>query len=187
MKRILLICSVLALAGCATVGGGTHEDNNLFQPTPTTATAPDTPFHASGRISVNVGGKGQYGNFNWDHSAQHDELNLLSPLGNTVARLTRDGDGVKLQADGKVRQAADVQELTSQTLGWALPLDNLSWWIRGRTAPGMDAATDPDGSLEQQGWKIHFVAGDPGNTVPKRVDLMREGLTIKLVTDQWQP
>ena len=182
MTRLLPLCLLLALAGCASV-----HDNNLFQPTPTTASAPDTPFHASGRISVNYDGKGQYGNFNWDHSAKRDELNLLSPIGSTVARLTRDSDGVTLQADGKTRQAADVQELTSQALGWALPLDNLAWWIRGRIAPGTDVATASDGSLLQQGWQIRFLAGETGSTIPKRIDLIRQGLTIKLVTDQWQP
>jgi outer membrane biogenesis lipoprotein LolB len=68
-----------------------------------------------------------------------------------------------------------------------LPLDNLAWWIRGRSAPGQEMATSADGSLLQQGWQIHFQAGDQGSAVPKRVDLVRENLKIKLVTDQWQP
>jgi outer membrane lipoprotein LolB len=188
MTRILLVGLLALLTGCASVKQQFHqEDNNLYRPTPTTAEMLDTPFHASGRIAVQYDGKGQYGNFNWDHSAQHDELNLLSPLGNTVARLTRDDGGVTLQADGKVQQAADVETLTSQMLGWALPLDNLAWWIRGRSAPGQEIATSADGSLLQQGWQIHFQAGDQGGAVPKRVDLVRENLKIKLVTDQWQP
>src|SRR5207244_1945489 len=111
---------------------------------------------------------------------------LLSPAGSTVARLTRDASGVQLQSGGKTRQAADVQQLTADALGWELPLDNLAWWIRGQAAPGIASATSSDGSLQQQGWQIRFVVGEPGSAVPKRVDMMREGLSIKLVTDQWQ-
>lgn len=182
--RILLLSSVLLVAGCATPA--LEEDkSNLFRPTPTTAQ--DTPFHASGRIAVNYDGKGQYGNFNWAHSPSHDELNLVSPLGSTVAKLTRDGNGVQLQSGGKTQQANDVQQLTANTLGWELPLDNLSWWIRGHPAPGVESETSADGSLQQQGWKIRFVAGEPGSAVPRRVDMLREGLSIKLITDQWQP
>lgn len=176
---------VLLLAGCAT--SAVEDKNNLFQPTPYTASAQDTPFHAAGRISVNYDGKGQYGNFKWAHSSKSDELNLLSPIGSTVARLTRDASGVSLQSGGKTHQATDVQQLTADALGWELPLDNLSWWIRGRAAPGVAAETGADGSLQQQGWKIRFIAGEPGSAVPKRVDMAREGLTIKLVTDDWQP
>lgn len=177
--RMLGLALVLLLAGCATP--------QAFPPVPVSSVAQDTPFQARGRISVNYDGKGQYGNFSWNHSAARDELDLLSPLGNTVARISRDASGVQLQSGGKTQQAADVAQLTAAALGWALPLDNLAWWIRGRAAPGIVAASGSDGSLQQQGWQIRFTAGEAGSVVPRRVDMTREGLTIKLVTDQWQP
>lgn len=182
MKRVAVIMLLgLLLAGCAS------QDNILFRPSVSAADEMDRPFDASGRLSVEAHGRSQMGNFEWQHALDQDALSINSPLGNTVARLTRDPHGVVLEADGKRWLAPDVEILMQQRLGWSLPLDNLVWWIRGWPAPDLPVSHDADGNLLQQGWRIRFLTdAQQSGPYPRRVDLSRDGVNIRLITSNWQ-
>ncbi|UTH76535.1 lipoprotein insertase outer membrane protein LolB [Chromobacterium sp. IIBBL 290-4] len=180
MSRFLaLIFAAVLLVGCASEAP--------FRAPVSSASAVDTPFNVSGRLSATLDGKGHVANFDWRHAPAHDEVAINSPLGNTVAKVLRDPGGVALLADGKRWEADDVEGLTQQVLGWPLPLSNLAWWIRGLPAPGMDSRMDADGTLEQQGWRIRFIRdADEQSAHPKRVEMQREGLIVKVVVQSWQ-
>jgi outer membrane lipoprotein LolB len=158
----------LLLTGCAT--------ETVFRPTATSSAQGDQAFNVSGRISVNMDGKGSVGQFDWAHRLNDDLLSVNSPLGTTVARLQRDPAGVSLQADGKTWQATDVESLTQDVLGWTLPLGNLVWWIRGLPAPDAPYQFAADGSLAQLD---HPLCQRCRRTslYPKRVDMQRDRLT----------
>lgn len=180
MKRLACAALALLLSACAT-----HEVP--FRAPASVSAALDASFNVSGRLSANLDGKGHVANFDWRHEPPRDEVAINSPLGNTVAKVLRDDAGVTLLADGKRWQADDVESLTQQVLGWPLPLSNLAWWIRGLPAPDLPSRVDADGALEQQGWRIRFVRdadGDAGH--PKRVEMQREGLIVKVVVQSWQ-
>lgn len=173
------LAGTLLLTGCAT--------ETVFRPdTSASTTARDQAFNVSGRISVNMDGKGSVGQFDWTHRLNDDLLSVNSPLGTTVARLQRNAAGVSLQADGKTWQATDVESLTQNVLGWTLPLGNLVWWIRGLPAPDAPYQLAEDGSLAQQGWTIRFVSdADTPSPYPKRVDMQRDRLTLRLLPQNW--
>lgn len=180
MKRLLTLLLLAGLAGCA-------SQETVFRTEVPAAAQADTPFNASGRLSVRLDGKGQVANFEWSHALDGDVLSVNTPIGTTVARLVRNQQGVTLESDGKTWHAPDVESLTESRLGWPLPLGNLVWWIRGRAAPGVPLKLGQDGSLQQQGWQIHFTAdADSKSPYPKRVDLDRDNLSIRLVTYRWQ-
>lgn len=179
MKRSRwLVSACLLLAACAT----TPE---IAQPMPApAANVVDSPFSVSGRLAVSYQGKGHVANFDWQHAAGSDQLDVRTPIGTTVASLTRNADGVRLVADGQERQAVDVESLTEATLGWPLPLSNLAWWARGLAAPGIAAVQADDGRLQQQGWLIRNLK-DAATSLPRRLELEREGLSIRLVFSAW--
>jgi outer membrane lipoprotein LolB len=117
-------------------------------------------FEAAGRLSVRHGIDALTANFRWQRDGNHDEVDLASPLGQTIARLTGDGDGVALRtADGRVATGSDWAALTAQSLGWPLPVDGLAFWIQGAPRTGASYTTEPgdDGRprlLRQDGWTI---------------------------------
>ncbi|WP_199052524.1 lipoprotein insertase outer membrane protein LolB [Aquitalea sp. ASV15] len=177
---VAVLAGSLLLAGCAT--------ETVFRPAGSASSAvQDRPFTVSGRISINMDGKGSVGQFDWSHQPQADQLSVSSPLGSTVAQLRRDASGVTLLADGKSWQAANVEDLTHDVLGWTLPLGNLVWWIRGLPAPDAPYQFASDGSLDQQGWTIRFVSdADAPGLYPKRVEMQRDKLTLRLLPQNWR-
>ena len=146
----------LLLTGCAT--------ETVFRPGVAASSAPrDQAFNVSGRISVNMDGKGSVGQFDWAHQPDADQLSV-----------------------NKRWQATDVESLTQDVLGWTLPLGNLVWWIRGLPAPDAPYQFSADGSLAQQGWTIRFVSdADVPSLYPKRVDMQRDRLTVRLLPQSW--
>lgn len=175
--HILLALLVLTLSACA---------SRQYQPDTLNAVESDQPFSTAGRLAVKVDEKGHYGNFTWQHTLSRDDIEITTPVGSTVAKIERNNHNVRLIADGKETEADNAEELTENTLGYPLPLDNLRWWIRGKIAPDAPYGLAQDGSLLQQGWHIRFFRDGAEDQYPKRVELSRDNLSIKVVTHSWQ-
>ncbi len=131
----------------------------------------------------------------WRHAASQQELLLSTPLGQGVAELRGDDQGVELRdSEGHLRRAADAEALVRQALGLTLPLKGLAWWVVGNPRPGVPYQAEPDAEgrlaiLKQDGWRIEFsryaqTAGHflPGKLVARRAD----NLEIRLVVDKWE-
>jgi outer membrane lipoprotein LolB len=152
-------------------------------------------FDVAGRLSARHGGDALTANFRWRHASQRDELELASPLGQTVALLTGDGSNVRLQAaDGRVLTASDWSALTAQGLGWPLPVDGLAFWIQGVPRPGSAFSTEmgDDGRvalLRQDGWTVVYHAYTQAaapDSRPSRMALSYPDVELRIVVDSWQ-
>src|SRR5260370_31579188 len=117
VARLAAIANLLMLAGCASTL--TQHDASQFKFADTR-----TIYEIAGRLSARHDADAFAASFHWSHAGDRDELDLASPLGQTVARLIGDTRGVQLQTpDGKVETASDWTTLTSRGLGWALPVE----------------------------------------------------------------
>jgi outer membrane lipoprotein LolB len=152
-------------------------------------------FDASGRLSARRGTDALAASFEWRHAGQRDELELVSPLGQTIALLTGDGSGARLQAsDGRVLSASSWTMLTQQGLGWPLPVEGLASWIQGAPHAGAPFTTEAgDGGrvsvLRQDGWTIVYQAYAPaeGNTWrPSRLTASYPDVELRLAIDRWR-
>ena len=178
--RPALLWFCLLFAGCAAI-----EE----QPT---AELAGEAFYLSGRVSVKYGSEAASGRITWRHDSASDDLLFSSPLGQGVARVVwRDAVASLTTSDQKVYQAADVETLTEQVLGWRLPLAGMPDWVRGRAAPGVPAQTQTDGSrrlaeLRQSGWLVEFLdyAGEGG--LPSRLRMSHRDMELRLVIDEWR-
>ena len=171
--------ALLALAGCA-----------LMPPAPPVVGAKPvtvTIFQLTGRISVIQNGAGFFGSFHWRHRPGRDVILLFTPLGQGVARLTRDRTGVTLMTADKRYVARDPEQLTEKVLGWRLPLGGLPYWVRGLPAPSAGGIATV-GRLAQDGWRIEWddYRAVDGFRLPGEVTLQQGKLRVKLVIDQWR-
>ncbi len=171
----------LLLGGCASV------------PQVVEAPVESASWTLQGRIGVQGDEQNLSGHIHWLHREDRDELLMTSPLGQGVARIVRDAEGVTLEVPNQpARHARDADTLTREALGYVLPVSGLTWWVQARPAPGspFEATRDAAGrlaQLRQDGWTIdylQYVAEAPAR--PRKLVVARKGLEIRLVADSWQ-
>lgn len=149
-------------------------------------------FQLNGRIGVRYGEDGFSGHLRWRHDSREDEILLLSPLGQAVARIERNAAGVQLDVPDGHYAAQDVAELTERVLGWRLPLDGMQYWVLGRPAPDHPARSERDEArritrLWQQEWEIEYLdyRSEGRYELPAKVVMRNSSLELKLVVDEW--
>lgn len=153
----------------------------------------DMPFSLNGRVAIQHHGERSSAGVRWVHKVEEDEILLLAPLGQTVARLHRDATGVTLDESGRHYSAVDAETLTQQVLGWTLPLSGLRYWAMGLAQPDSAAeiVREPNGQishLRQDGWEITYVryVSADRDSLPLRLSLQRQALKILLLIDEWE-
>lgn len=154
-----------------------------------------------GRLSVSYRAAGKpeslQGKFLWVQRGEQIDIELLTPLGQTIARIAIAPGRARIeQSGGDVREAANIDQLTEQTLGWTLPVNGLRYWLQGfmRDARGQLTSVTPDqsGTLRGDGWKLRYVSwqADGSTAMPKRIDFTRDTaqseLALRVVIDRWQ-
>lgn len=179
LGRFLCLGTVALLAGCAEL-----PPQGPSGVPAVAATAPsDQAFSLNGKLSVIYDGQGFFGNLRWRHALTDDDILLFTPLGQGVAQLVRNADGVTLTtADRKTYSAPDAESLTEQVLGWRLPLAGLPYWVRGFPAPGVYQLSE--GGLHQWGWVIEWERNADG--MPTLTVMRRDNLEVKLAVSSWK-
>lgn len=152
------------------------------------------PFDLLGRILVGRAGPSFASNLRWWHAAGRDRIWLMTPLGQTVAYIESGPGGATLTAaDRREYHAGSVESLTREALGWALPVEQLRYWVRGVPAPGSEPTAmrrASDGQLlgfDQDGWRIALLDVQSASRLPHRLDLSNGAQRIRMVIDDWRP
>ncbi len=151
-------------------------------------------FAIQGRMAVQYQGRGYNCQIHWHKNGLSQQLSLISPLGNTLADISANEDGVILMTnDNKQYQAADAEQLTEQIIGWPLPIHLLHDWLLGRPAQAAmsDAQWDESGKLvsfQQSDWRVEY--GDYRQVesfdLPVKLTLRHPKIYLRLIIDDWQ-
>jgi len=197
----VIFCICALISGCITLTPETTADKTVTTIVTEPAAAdtqvvPAADFNLLGRISIQNRNERFSGSFRWQHLAISDEILLFTPLGQAVAEITKDQEGVRLITSKlEAFYAANVESLTEEILGWRLPLSGLQYWIQGTHSPVTAAEKDLDDknqviAIRQDGWKIQFNSYAPAQSnqipLPRTLDLVFENLRIRLVVDDWK-
>ncbi len=157
----------------------------------------DSPaFERTGRFAVNVvdavaAPEAVQGGFAWRDTGRRLQIDLVNPLGTTLARVTVDESRAVLeQADGRTEQARDPDALIARVMGAALPVSNLRDWLRGLPGAGDAQALQRDAagratSFTQDGWQVRMSRHDalgPGLLRLERRDGTRQ-ISVRLAMD----
>ena len=189
LSGILLIAG---LSACATV----HQNSAA----PLSLRSYHEQIELSGRLSANY--EANYReqsisvHFNWTQTRDQTLISLSSPTGQTVATILINADGAELTRSGEPTQfAPTVDQLSTDLLGWPLPVAGLRDWLQGfltaqhRTALTAASATQP---FTVDGWQLNYTSWQTEGTLerPKRLDLSRQTgpagpVALRIVLDQW--
>ncbi|MEP7371186.1 MAG: lipoprotein insertase outer membrane protein LolB [Nitrosospira sp.] len=199
----LILCVLPFFFGCTTlVHKSTAVNTIVTEPVAGAAGAKSASFRLIGRVSVTSRKDSFSGGVQWHHTDTSDEILLLSPLGQTVAQIQRNREGVYLTtSEQETFYAFDAETLTEQVLGWRLPLMGLQYWVQSVSSPATVSEMDMDidgavVTMRQDGWEISYLSHFPmmgtqtmqaQTARPKLLMLKRPGLQIKLIIDSWNP
>jgi outer membrane lipoprotein LolB len=183
--RMLALIGVVCLGGCASLH---PHSGSIAQP----AQLESAPFALNGLIAVNYQGNRNSAGLHWSHQAQSDEILLLTPLGQTVARIASDIQHATLDQGEQHYQANDVESLMTQVLGWHLPMSGLHYWVLGKEASDSTAQIERNEQgrisvLHQAGWEVRYLsyADAKPSSLPSRMELIHNDLQVKLFIDEW--
>ncbi len=186
MGRWLVLGVTLWLSGCALWPSAPQGDMELGQ-------GQSRTWILRGRVAVHRPEGNDSGKMEWRLQGDSQNLELLSPLGTTVALVTSTPLESHLTlADRREFSAADPESLTTSVLGYAWPLAGLPWWLRGLPDPGGVAEVERDEQqhptrVAQSGWLIRYadwrLIGQ--DWLPGQITLEREGVSIRIRADQW--
>lgn len=185
MRRLFSALLLLVLGACATTPG----EPVLLRP----VQAELAPFAFNGRVAARHNGERSSAGVRWTHRGAEDEILLLAPLGQTVARIFSDAQGVLLETSGQKYFEQDAETLTERVLGWHLPLSGLRYWVLALPAAGTEAVIERTENgqirvLRQDGWEINYIryAAATPDSLPLRLTLQRDGMFIQLMIDEWE-
>lgn len=197
--RAALLALPLFLAACAGMPPAAPS-----APESAAARAYQQSVDINGRMSVRYQSNGReealHGSFEWRQAPGRTALTLLSPLGQTLARIEVTPSGATLTQSGQPPlSAADADALAAQALGWPLPVAGLRDWLQGMVtvSGGKRATLSPGDSntevVSADGWRLRYPAWEEGvQARPRRIDLARSTaqageVALRLVIDGFQP
>jgi outer membrane lipoprotein LolB len=150
-------------------------------------------WNMEGRLAVSNEVDGGSGQFRWAKDADGMRMDFHGALGRGAWKLEAGEQGAELiLADGTVHDADSVDQLVRQEVGWEIPVENLSWWIRGLATPGRFRKRDIDGEgnvskLLQDGWTIEYgrYRVFEGVSLPVKLTAYRGKWKVKLAIRSW--
>ena len=196
--KILIGAMPILLSACSSLGSKPPQ----AQIQTNSARVHTDALQLSGRITVRYmqNEKEQIitGGFEWQHDGANVRVNLISPLGQTLARIEKTPLGASLQrSDYPIQTASELDGLLQTNLGWSLPVTGMRDWMQGfvTAANGsLQAVPAQNNALaEADGWQLRYVVWnyDDAPPHPKRIDLRRDTaefgeINIKILIDQWK-
>lgn len=190
----------LALAGCRTLPPAVVTGPGANAPWPEQRAALEKldRYGLNGRVAVAANGQGFSANLRYSQLARASQLSLDGPLGIGGLRIEFEGDDLEVATSrGEKLDGPEARAVLEQRLGFALPLEELRWWLLGIPAPGesalnADPATGEIRDFTQNGWRVIVNSREPGLgfALPKRLTAERTGegesARLKLLVERWE-
>lgn len=191
-----LLLAVLLLPACSTVQTTDAEDPvRLAQYEARLEVVSKLEAWAlKGRLAVSDENDGGSGTLRWQENPGGSRMDFHGAMGRGAWRLVAEPGQAELElADGKRYSAETVGELIREQLGWEIPVENLSWWVRGVEAPGpadqrILGELGTLSLLSQSGWDIEFgrYREVQGLSLPLKLTARQGDKRVKLAIRDWE-
>lgn len=145
----------------------------------------DAPFSLAGRISIRHQETAYHGTLNWQHTQARDELALAGPVGQGMAELRRDDNGVVLLLpNGERHEAQTLDALAERMFGAQLPITALPDWIRGIAPQAERDEQQRPLRLVWSDWTVEWLRYDAAGR-PQLLLLESPAVGVRLRIDSW--
>lgn len=154
-----------------------------------------------GKVGIQLKGRAARAEFLWTQQPNSYALNLQGPFGLGALQLINTPEEATLITPNGIQQGKNAETLIEQQLGWPLPINYFSWWLKGLPAP-----QSPPQNLKydaqqrliafmQSGWTIQIENYQITTTenhsistleLPYRVIFSKDLLRLTWVTSEWK-
>ena len=186
--RILGLLALTALiSACST------QSKGPITPLPSSVEA-ISHWETSGRVGIRTENDAISGNFDWQKTPSTFSLNIIGPFGQGATSLKKTTEGkVTLAYENTQVTGTSAAELLQQELGWAFPVEQVTYWIRGLASPyspariERDSASDNISNIKQDGWVISYrnFSQVNGLLLPQRMQVSNPPFNVNLIINQW--
>ncbi|HUQ10457.1 MAG TPA: lipoprotein insertase outer membrane protein LolB [Steroidobacteraceae bacterium] len=161
-------------------------------------------YALDGRVAVAANGQGFSASLRYTQAADRTQFSLEGPLGIGGLRVEAEGGRLEVATSrGEKLDGPEARAELERRLGFALPLEELRWWLLGIPAPGESTVNAADtGEIRdftQNGWRVSINSRAPGIgfSLPQRLTAQhiegpgpgesnRSGARIKLLAERWE-
>jgi outer membrane lipoprotein LolB len=156
-------------------------------------------WQATGKLGIKVPNDGGSMGLRWQQQPDQFTIDFTGPFGQNILGITGELNHVILSEPGKDPVSAKTaEELIRKNTGWAIPVTQLAFWVRGLPAPTAKVtrfapnAQGLIGELEQLGWKVTYGDYLSVNTgaatlaMPGRITAEFKDMRLTLVIREWQ-
>ncbi len=192
----MLLAAVTLVAACSPMSRRATEDPAAAEAYVQRAAAlsGETRWLLDGRLAISDGEDGGGGSLVWFQDREQTRMRFRGTLGRGSWQLQADARGAELEmADGRRYAAATLADLVEAHVGWRVPVDALSWWVRGLASGHRWDSRDLDDAghlirLSQSGWQVEFHSyRDSGlAAMPSRLVARRDAYVVKLAVRDWR-
>lgn len=151
-------------------------------------------WETSGRVGIRTQNDAVSGNFNWQKDPKTFALSIVGPFGQGATHLSQTSNGlVTLAYEDTVVTGNNPAALLQQELGWAFPVEQVTYWMRGLAYPNSASkiTKDPESQLpntiEQDGWLITYnnFTKVEGLSLPQKMQVSNPPFRVNLIINQW--
>lgn len=199
MKQWLLLLTVAGLTACATpiIPRFSIEDplvRSAWSAHEKSISAIEH-WQISGRFGASTKNDAWSGSLTWRQDNDEYAIQLSGPLSQGAIALNGNKDIARLKVDDKQSYVnTDAEQLLHLHTGMQLPINGLSYWIKGLPSPKRvtrSAALDENGhllALREGHWQIDFKSYKTYNGIalPTKIFLQHDHVSVRLVLDNWQ-
>jgi outer membrane lipoprotein LolB len=186
---IILLVS-LSLSGCATLTK--QKARPIDQQSRTKSLHEINKWKIQGRIGVT--GEGQRGSANiiWSQDKDKYDMKIIAPIGTKKVMIKGDSNHIALKSSsGDNINSNEPTKAIYDNLGWYLPIEHLSHWIKGIPSPSQKFKWYPKENgkfiFVQTGWKVSFSLPNTSkdNSLPDLVVIDNYKTRIKISINKW--
>lgn len=190
IRFAVLSVACLLLAACATreprpAGSWLEERQAWFDEHP--------DWNISGRVGLSDGNRGGSLGFTWQAEGDAHRIHLKTSTGGRQWRLHfTPGHAVLEGTDVGRLEGRSPDPLVEHAVGWPIPVDALSWWIRGLLPPGGgEVEFAEDGTLAGVNgpiWTLEFQRFDQveGRLLPTRLVARSGDYSVRIAVGEWK-
>lgn len=194
--RVLVLATLaLSVTACRTTAPKPTVGPGADAPWPEQRAALESldRYGLNGRVAVAANGQGFSASLRYAQLARRSRFSLEGPLGIGGMRVESEGDHLEIATSrGEKLDGPEARAELERRLGFALPLEELRWWLLGIPAPGEAAVNASEGGeihdFTQGGWRVSVnsrMAGK-GFSLPQRLTAERDGARLKLLVERWE-